>query len=656
MSAPAKKYIEIPRSRPVTPLLDTIEIPSQLRELDQQQLLKIVDELREYLLYTVGQTGGHFGAGLGVVELTVALHYIFNTPEDRIVWDVGHQTYPHKILCGRREQMHSMRQEHGLAGFPKRSESVYDAFGVGHSSTSISAALGMAIAVQQQGLSRKSVAVIGDGAMTAGIAFEALNHAAHVNANILVILNDNQMSISHNTGGLSTYFSKIWASKTYNSVREGSKKVLSKIPPAWDFARRIEEHMKGFVTPGTLFEELGFNYIGPIDGHDLPNLISTIGNMAELPGPQLLHIITQKGKGFEPAEEDPVGYHAINKIEAKPKVNSTPSLSAKTQPKYQQIFGEWLCDMASQDELLVCITPAMGEGSGIVEFSKKFPNRYHDVAIAEQHAVTFAAGMATEGLSPFCAIYSTFLQRGYDQVVHDVAIQNLPVRFAIDRAGFVGADGPTHAGAYDTAYLGAIPNMVLMAPGDEAELKHMVRTAAEYDEHPVAFRFPRGEGVGVDMPNRGEFLEIGKGRVVREGNSVALLSFGGRLSEAIAAAEILSTYGISATVADARFTKPLDVNLIERLAREHEVLITIEEGSIGGFGSFVLNHLASNGLLDGGLKCRPMFMPDTYFDHAAQDKMYAHAGLDRNAIAATAMRAIGNEKAANQVMSGLIDG
>lgn len=501
-----KLFQQIPRESPDTPLLDTIEQTEDLRTLTPQQLEQLCTELRAFLLYTVGQTGGHFGAGLGVVELTVALHYVYNTPEDRLVWDVGHQCYPHKILTGRRARMASMRQQGGLSGFPKRSESPSDTFGVGHSSTSISAALGMALAARHAGVDRKTVAVIGDGAMTAGMAFEALNHAAHCRANMLVVLNDNQMSISRNTGGLNTYFAKIWASRMYNSLKTGSKKVLSKIPPAWDFARRVEEHMKGMVAPGMLFEELGFNYIGPIDGHDLPTLITTIRNMRDLEGPQLLHIVTTKGKGYAPAEADPVGYHAITKLEPRQQPPAAPAAG----PRYQQVFGNWLCDMADADERLVGITPAMCEGSGMVEFSERFPDRFYDVAIAEQHAVTLAAGMACDGLKPVVAIYSTFLQRAYDQLVHDVALQGLDVTFGIDRAGLVGEDGPTHAGSFDLSFLRCIPNMVIAAPSDENECRQLLYTAYQYPG-PAAVRYPRGHGPGATIDKSMQALPIGKG-------------------------------------------------------------------------------------------------------------------------------------------------
>ena len=616
-------FTEIPRSRPDTPLLDSVDFPTQLRLLEEQQLPQLANELREFLLYTVGQSGGHFGAGLGVVELTVALHYLYNTPEDRIVWDVGHQTYPHKILTGRREQMHTIRQGNGLAGFPKRAESEYDSFGVGHSSTSISAALGMAIAAKQQKLSRKTVAVIGDGAMTAGMAFEALNHAAHVHADMLVILNDNQMSISHNTGGLNTYFSKMWASKTYNSLREGSKKVLAKMPPgASDFAKRVEQDMKGMVAPATLFEELGFNYIGPIDGHDLHTLVSTIGNMRELPGPQLLHIMTQKGKGFAPSEEDPVGYHAINKIEAKPLLSAAPA--QPNGPKYQQVFGDWLCDMALRDERLIGITPAMSDGSGMTRFEQEFPERFHDVAIAEQHAVTLAAGMACDGLKPVVAIYSTFLQRAYDQLIHDVALQNLDVLFAIDRAGLVGEDGPSHAGTFDLSYLRCLPNVVVMAPSDENEARQLLYTGFIH-QGPAAVRYPRGNGPGVEIQQPMTALEIGKGIIKRKGHSIAILNFGTLLTAAAAAADTLN-----ATVADMRFVKPLDEALIVELANSHALLVTVEENAVmGGAGAAVSEYLSAMGIV---MPVLHLGLPDTYIEHDKHANMLALCGLDQAGI------------------------
>ncbi|WP_413663363.1 1-deoxy-D-xylulose-5-phosphate synthase [Microbulbifer sp. CNSA002] len=611
---------EIPRTRPQTPLLDSIDDPAQLRALDERQLPELASQLREYLLYCVGQTGGHFGAGLGVVELTIALHYIFNTPEDRLVWDVGHQTYPHKILTGRREQMLSMRQQGGLSGFPKRSESPYDTFGVGHSSTSISAALGMALGSPDD---RKVVAVIGDGAMTAGMAFEALNHASHTGKDMLVVLNDNSMSISKNVGGLATYFAKILASKTYLNMREGSRKILSAIPKAWQLARRTEEHVKGMITPGTLFEELGFNYVGPLDGHNMHDLVHTLRNLRSQPGPQLLHIATTKGKGFGPAEEDPVGYHALNKLEPEAKVQvAVPG--KKKLPKYQDIFGQWLCDAAEQDERLVAITPAMCEGSGMVEFSKRFPDRFHDVAIAEQHAVTLAAGLACEDQKPVVAIYSTFLQRGYDQMVHDVAIQNLDVTFAIDRAGLVGEDGPTHAGSFDLTFMRCLPYLAIAAPSDENECRQLLYTAYKHNG-PTAVRYPRGTGMGTAINKEMTELPIGKGRLLRQGSGVAILSFGTLLGPAMAAAEQLG-----ASVADMRWVKPLDETLIDELAESHQLLVTIEENTIaGGAGSAVLEYLNSTA------RSVPMLqlgLPDQIIEHGKHKDLLAAIGLNASGI------------------------
>ena len=618
----SRMFNEIPRQRPATPLLDRIDSPADLRLLNEAELPQLAQELREFLLYTVGQTGGHFGAGLGVVELTIALHYIYDTPADRLVWDVGHQTYPHKILTGRRERMASMRQLDGLAGFPKRGESEFDTFGVGHSSTSISAALGMAIAAKHEGLGRKTVAVIGDGAMTAGMAFEALTHAAHCGTDMLVILNDNQMSISHNKGGLNTYFSKIWASRTYNNLRSGSKKVLSKIPPAWDFAKRIEEHMKGFVAPATLFEELGFNYVGPIDGHDLPNLVQTIRNMRALKGPLLLHIMTQKGKGFGPAESDPVGYHALSKLEPQKTAGNVPTV--KKGPKYQDVFGRWLCDMAAREPKLIGITPAMCEGSGMVEFSQQFAERYYDVAIAEQHAVTLAAGMACDGLKPVVAIYSTFLQRAYDQLIHDVALQNLDVLFAIDRAGLVGEDGPTHAGAFDLSYLRCVPNMLVMAPSDENETRQLLYTGFVHNG-PAAVRYPRGTGPNVAIANDMTALPIGKGVIRREGKQVAILNFGTLLASALQASEKLG-----ATVADMRFVKPLDEELIHALAQRHALIVMLEENVIqGGAGSAVLEYLNAQQI---EIPVLQLGLPDTFIDHGMHAQQLAQCGLDANGI------------------------
>lgn len=623
-------FQEIPLTRPATPLLDTIDSPADLRRLEENQLSELALQLREYLLYTVGQTGGHFGAGLGVVELTVALHYIYNTPEDRLVWDVGHQCYPHKILTERRERMDGMRKAGGLAGFPKREESPYDTFGVGHSSTSISAALGMAIAARQQELDRHTVAVIGDGAMTAGMAFEAINHASHTGANMLVVLNDNQMSISKNTGGLNTYFSKMWASKTYNQIRSGGKTVLKKFPrSATDLAARLEEYMKGMVSPATLFEELGFNYIGPIDGHDLNILVPTLRNLRELPGPQMLHIMTKKGKGFAPAEEDPVGFHAISKIEPKPKNGQVPAAKAKL-PKYQDIFGSWLCDQAEICPELVAITPAMCEGSGMLEFSERFADRFYDVAIAEQHALTLAAGMACDGLKPVVAIYSTFLQRAYDQLIHDIALQNLDVTFGIDRAGLVGEDGPTHAGAFDLSFLRCIPNMIVMAPADENETRQMLHTGYVHPG-PAAIRYPRGTGPGVNIQEAMQPLEIGKGRLVREGQQIAILSFGTLLSAALGAAD-----EINATVADMRFVKPLDTELIDALADDHALLVTIEENVIaGGAGSAVCEYLNQQGRW---LPVLQLGLPDQFIDHGKHPQLLSDLGLDSAGILSSIQR------------------
>ncbi|HGQ7305668.1 1-deoxy-D-xylulose-5-phosphate synthase [Pseudomonas aeruginosa] len=614
-----KTLHEIPRERPATPLLDRASSPAELRRLGEADLETLADELRQYLLYTVGQTGGHFGAGLGVVELTIALHYVFDTPDDRLVWDVGHQAYPHKILTERRELMDTLRQKNGLAAFPRRAESEYDTFGVGHSSTSISAALGMAIAARLQGKERKSVAVIGDGALTAGMAFEALNHASEVDADMLVILNDNDMSISHNVGGLSNYLAKILSSRTYSSMREGSKKVLSRLPGAWEIARRTEEYAKGMLVPGTLFEELGWNYIGPIDGHDLPTLVATLRNMRDMKGPQFLHVVTKKGKGFAPAELDPIGYHAITKLEAP---GSAPKKTGG--PKYSSVFGQWLCDMAAQDARLLGITPAMKEGSDLVAFSERYPERYFDVAIAEQHAVTLAAGMACEGMKPVVAIYSTFLQRAYDQLIHDVAVQHLDVLFAIDRAGLVGEDGPTHAGSFDISYLRCIPGMLVMTPSDEDELRKLLTTGYLFDG-PAAVRYPRGSGPNHPIDPDLQPVEIGKGVVRRRGGRVALLVFGVQLAEAMKVAESLD-----ATVVDMRFVKPLDEALVRELAGSHELLVTIEENAVmGGAGSAVGEFLASEGL---EVPLLQLGLPDYYVEHAKPSEMLAECGLDAAGI------------------------
>lgn len=613
---------EIPTSRPLTPLLDSINSPADLRLLSEKQLPELAEQLRAFLLYSVGQTGGHFGAGLGVVELTIALHYVYQTPTDRLVWDVGHQTYPHKILTSRRERMHSIRQGGGLSGFPKREESEYDTFGVGHSSTSISAAQGMAIGARMAGIERKVAAIIGDGAMTAGMAFEALNHAAHTETDMLVVLNDNNMSISPNVGGLSTYLSKIWASKFYNSLREGSKQVLGKIPPAWEFARRTEEHFKGFMSPGTLFEEMGFNYVGPINGHDLGDLVRCLSSLRDIKGPKLLHIITKKGKGFEPAELDPVGYHALNKIE--PKKAALGSVTTTKKIKFQDVFGQWLCDMASRDDRLVGITPAMCEGSGMVEFAKQYPQRFYDVAIAEQHAVTLAAGMACEGQKPVVAIYSTFLQRAYDQLIHDVALQNLDVTFAIDRAGLVGEDGPTHAGAFDISYLRCIPNMVIATPSDEGECRQLLYTAYQHPG-PAAVRYPRGTGAGAAIADEMTALPIGKGRLVREGKRVAILCFGTLLSDARQAAEKLNT-----SLCDMRFAKPIDTELIEQMAESHELLVTLEDNAVaGGAGTAVSEYLNSLGI---SIPILQLGLPDSFVDHGNQKQQLSSLGLDTSGI------------------------
>jgi 1-deoxy-D-xylulose-5-phosphate synthase len=642
-----KTFNDIPLIRPITPLLDTIDNPFHLRELEEDQLLQLADELRSYLLYSVGKSGGHFGAGLGTVELTIALHYTFNTPHDRLVWDVGHQAYPHKILTGRRERMPTIRQAEGLAAFPKRDESEYDTFGVGHSSTSISAALGMALAARMKGEERNAVAIIGDGAMTAGMAFEALNHTAHTDANLLVVLNDNNMSISHNVGGLATYFSKIWSSRFYNAIREGGKKVLRSVPSAATFVRKTEEHLKAMVAPGIVFEELGFTYIGPIDGHNLPLLTHTLKNLKSLTGPILLHTITKKGKGFAPAEADPVGYHALNKIEPKnkPKVAVAQPIAtvAAPKPKYQQVFGDWLCDMAEKEPRLVGITPAMCEGSGMVNFAKHFPDRFYDVAIAEQHAVTLAAGLACEAIKPVVAIYSTFLQRAYDQLVHDVALQNLDVMFAIDRAGLVGEDGPSHAGSFDLTYLRCIPNMVVMAPSDENETRQMLYTGFIH-KGPSAVRYPRGTGPGVAIDKEMTALPLGKGLIRREGNRVAILNFGTLLPSALEVANDLNM-----TVADMRFVKPLDTELIDQLATQHDLLVTLEENTIqGGAGAAVSEHLACTGM---AIPILHLGLPDKFVDHGNHQQQLAAAGLDTLSIRHSIEQRLGEIKTVREAVS-----
>jgi 1-deoxy-D-xylulose-5-phosphate synthase len=625
-----------------TPILDTIHTPADLRRLDEKQLRQVADELRAETISAVAVTGGHLGAGLGVVELTVALHYLFDTPRDRLIWDVGHQAYPHKILTSRRDKIRTLRQGGGLSGFTKRAESEYDCFGAAHSSTSISAGLGMAVARDLAGQSHNIISVIGDGAMSAGMAYEAMNNAGAMNSRLIVILNDNNMSIAPPVGALSAYLARLVSGRPYRSLRHVVHQLAKRLPKFLEQrARAMEEYARGLVTGGTLFEELGFFYVGPIDGHNLDHLLPVLRNVRDAKeGPILVHVVTQKGKGYAPAEASQDKYHGVVKFD----VATGKQIKAKANaPSYTAVFGQSLVKEAKKDDRIVAITAAMPSGTGIDIFAKEFPNRTYDVGIAEQHGVTFAAGLAAEGYKPFAAIYSTFLQRGYDQIVHDVAIQRLPVRFAIDRAGLVGADGPTHAGSFDLPYLGCLPGFVIMAAADEAELVHMVATAAAIDDRPSAFRYPRGDGVGVDMPEFGVPLEIGKGRIVREGTSVALLSLGTRLSECLLAAETLAAQGLTATVADARFAKPLDVDLVLRLAREHEVLITVEEGSIGGFGSYVLQTLAEHGALDHGLKVRAMVLPDTFIDQDSPTAMYAKAGLDAKGIVTKVFEALGKD-------------
>jgi 1-deoxy-D-xylulose-5-phosphate synthase len=619
-----KVFDHIPKTRPSTPLLDRVDSPADLKKLSLSQLPQFADELREYLLYSVGQSGGHFGAGLGVVELTVALHYVYDTPEQKLVWDVGHQAYPHKIITGRRDKLPTIRQEHGLHAFPQRTESEFDTFGVGHSSTSISAALGMAIAGRLKGNPQQAVAVIGDGAITAGLAFEALNHAGHDGANLLVVLNDNDMSISENVGALNKAFSRVFSSRTYSHLRENSKKVLKNVPPMLEFARKAEEHMKGMVAPGTLFEELGFNYVGPVDGHDVIELVQTLKNIKTFNGPQFLHVASQKGKGFLPAENEPIKYHAITKIEPQVVENTAPKPAVK--PNYSNVFGQWLCDMAEQNEQLAGITPAMREGSDLIQFSQKYPQRYFDVAIAEQHAVTFAAGLACDGIKPVVAIYSTFLQRGYDQLIHDVAIQNLDVLFAIDRAGFVGEDGPTHSGSYDFSFLRCIPNLIVMAPKDEQECRQMLSTGFHY-LGPAAVRYPRGKGPGVEVDRSLEGLPIGKSEVLRKGKKVAILAFGSRVEPCKSVAETLD-----ATLINMRFIKPIDQEAILKAAQEHDLIVTVEENAVmGGAGSAVAESLIESGL---PINMLQLGLPDEFTNHAKPEVMLAHVGLDSAGILA----------------------
>ena len=638
-------FHEIPLHRPSTPLLDRIDDTESLRALDESQLPELADELRAFLLWSVGQTGGHFGAGLGVIELTIALHYVYHTPDDRLLWDVGHQAYPHKILTGRRDRIRTLRMGNGLSGFTKRAESEYDPFGAAHSSTSISAGLGMAVARDLTGGKNNVIAVIGDGSMSAGMAYEAMNNAGAMHSRLIVILNDNDMSIAPPVGAMSAYLARLLSGKTYASAREALKNLAHKLPKFFeDRALRAEEYARGMVTGGTLFEELGFFYVGPIDGHNLDHLLPVLTNVRDAPtGPILVHVVTQKGKGYAPAEASDDKYHAVAKFDV---ATGAQAKAKSNAPSYTSVFGQSLVKEARKDDKIVAITAAMPGGTGVDIFGKAFPDRTFDVGIAEQHAVTFAAGLATEGFKPFCAIYSTFLQRGYDQVVHDVAIQRLPVRFAIDRAGLVGQDGPTHAGSFDNVYLGCLPGFVIMAAADEADLVHMVATQVAIDDAPSALRYPRGEGRGVEMPEFGVPLPIGKGRIMREASGkskVALLSFGARLGECLKAADELETLGLSATVADARFMKPLDLDMILKLAREHEVLITIEEGSIGGFGTHVLQALADHGALDRGLRVRTLVLPDIFIDHDSPAKMYEQAGLDAKGIVAKVFEALGRD-------------
>jgi 1-deoxy-D-xylulose-5-phosphate synthase len=628
-------------NRPVTPLLDRITIPSDMRNFSGEQLKRLAEELRAETIDAVSVTGGHLGASLGVVELTVAVHAIFDTPHDRLIWDVGHQAYPHKILTGRRDRIRTLRQGGGLSGFTKRSESEYDPFGAAHSSTSISAGLGMAIGSQLQGKDRHVISVIGDGSMSAGMAYEAMNNAGASKANLIVILNDNDMSIAPPVGAMSAYLSKLISSRPFLSLRDMMARLAKRFPaPLERAARRADEYARGLLTGGTLFEELGFYYVGPVDGHDLDHLLPILRNLRDTDhqGPILLHVVTQKGKGYAPAESSPDKYHGVVKFNV---ITGEQAKAPPGPPSFTKVFANALIAEAEADEGIVAINAAMPTGTGLDLFAKKFPRRSFDVGIAEQHAVTFAAGLATEGLKPFCAIYSTFLQRAYDQIMHDVALQSLPVRFAMDRAGLVGADGATHAGSFDIAYLGCLPNMVLMAAADEVELMHMVATSAAIDDRPSGLRYPRGEGFGLELPKRGSVLEIGKGRVLREGTAIAILSYGARLQECLKAADELATHGLSCTVADARFAKPLDTALVERLAREHEVLITIEEGSMLGFSGLVMHHLATRGLMDRGLKIRPMCLPDVFIDHEAPRKQYDQAGLNAPQIVATALSALG---------------
>ncbi|MDA8637108.1 1-deoxy-D-xylulose-5-phosphate synthase [Rhodospirillales bacterium] len=631
-----------------TPLLDKVKFPSDIRDMSIDELTQLAHELRKDTIRSVSITGGHLGASLGVVELTVAIHHVFNTPTDRLIWDVGHQCYPHKILTGRRDQMHTLRQGDGLSGFTKRTESEYDPFGAAHSSTSISAGLGMAVASSLSGVKNTAIAVIGDGAMTAGMAYEAMNNAGSMKERIIVVLNDNDMSIAPPVGALSNYLSRLISSKAYRSARHFAKELSKKLPKQIEtVAQRAEEYARGMVTGGTMFEELGFYYVGPIDGHNMEHLIPILKNLRDDPedAPILLHIVTEKGHGYQPAEDSADKYHGVSKFDVVTGKQHKPKSNA---PSYTNVFAQALIEEAKHDDKIIAVTAAMPSGTGVDKFGDVYPERSFDVGIAEQHGVTFAAGLATEGYRPFAAIYSTFLQRAYDQVVHDVAIQSLPVRFAIDRAGYVGDDGSTHCGAFDITYLATLPNFVVMAASDEAELMHMTRTAASIDDRPSAFRYPRGEGVGVELPERGEILEIGKGRIVREGKTAAILSLGGRLQESLKAAEELAARGLSTTVADARFVKPLDEDMIRDLANNHEVLVTIEEGAIGGFGSHVLTFMANDGLLEKGLKVRTLMMPDMFIDQHKPAVQYEMAKLTASDLVETIMTALGREDELNQ--------
>ncbi|MXO55814.1 1-deoxy-D-xylulose-5-phosphate synthase [Pontixanthobacter gangjinensis] len=629
---------------PETPLLDTVDTPTDLRKLDQSQLRQLSNELRDEMISAVGSTGGHLGSGLGVVELTVAIHYVFNTPEDRLIWDVGHQAYPHKILTGRRDRIRTLRQGGGLSGFTKRSESEYDPFGAAHSSTSISAGIGFAVANKLKGQPGRGIAVIGDGAMSAGMAYEAMNNAEQAGNRLVVILNDNDMSIAPPVGGLSAYLARMVSSSEYLGIRSLASKLARKLSRrVHSGLEKAEEYTRGMVTGGTLFEELGFYYVGPIDGHNLDHLIPVLENVRDAEeGPVLIHVVTKKGKGYAPAEDSADKYHGVAKFDV---ITGEQKKSAGGPPNYQNVFGETLAKLAQTDDRICAITAAMPSGTGVDKFSQAHPERSFDVGIAEQHGVTFAAGLAAQGMRPFAAIYSTFLQRAYDQVVHDVAIQNLPVRFAIDRAGLVGADGATHAGSFDVTYLATLPNFVVMAAADEAELAHMTYTAAEYDDGPIAFRYPRGAGTGVAIPDKLEKLEIGKGRIVRDGTKVALLSLGTRLAESLKAADELEAKGLSTTVADLRFAKPLDTEMIERLMRTHEVIITVEEAAIGGLGAHVLTFASDNGLTDAGLKIRTLRLPDIFQDHDAPEKQYDEAGLNAPQIVETVLKALRHNSA-----------